>query len=148
MLQNANYSSFTSNKKSLEQLTGCKKPKNVIAQSILFGNPIKLAKDAKKYKADMKNYRACLDNYKNKVEATKDAVAKAEVAKLEAEEKVNQLQEEAGKSGQLFSEVDTSKEDTFLGMPKTTGIVVVSVFGAILLTGLGLLVYRNYKMNN
>ncbi len=133
-MQNLGASNFLSNKKTLENLTGCKKPKNVIAQSILFGNPIKLAKDAKKYKQDMKNYRACLANYKSNVEASKDASARAEVQKLEAEEKMAQVQEESSNSGRLFSELEP-EEKKFLWMPQKIGIPVTIIGGLLLIYG-------------
>ena len=138
LLDNDLYSNMTAGR-SLQSMTGCKKPKNVIAQSILFGNPIKLAKDAKKYKADMKNYKACIENYKAQVEASKDAVAQAQLREAEAIQKVEDAKAEleASKNSQTSESrtSDATEEKKFLGMPQTTGIVVTSIVGLGLIIG-------------
>ena len=145
LLDNDIYSNYTS-RRDLQSLTGCKKPKNVIAQSILFGNPIKLLKDRKKYKSDMQNYKACLETYKSSLEESKDATAQAQLREAEAHQKLADAKQELedSKNAQTSDSriSDSTAGKKFLGMPQTTGIIVTSVVGGLVLLGIGVLVYK------
>ena len=129
-----NFSNVTA-KKSLAQLTGCKKPSKGarVLAGFLTGGISNLA-TKKKFKAKMTAYNQCLDAYKAKVEAGKDATAKAELKTAQAIEPVP-TPEEVKKMAQDMGDAPDTNDGKILGMPKGLaiglGIAIVAIGGFI-----------------
>ena len=150
LLDNDIYSNASaSGKRDLEALTGCKNPNykaRVIAANL--SGQFWLLKGLKK-----KNeaYKECIETYKSKLKESKDAVTQAQLREAEAKQKAEDSRQEldASKSSQTSQSSeprssDSTEEKKFLGMPRTTGIVVTSVVGGLVLLGIGVVVYKKF----
>lgn len=137
--------SDASGRKDLQSLTGCKNPnvaKKIVAANLL--GQFWLVKDLKKKNTA---YKECLEKYKSNLEASKNSVAEAEFRVAEGHQKLADARQEledsknSQPSNTKSTITDESDEKKFLGMPRTTGIIVTSV-GALILLGIGVIVYK------
>lgn len=126
-------------KKSLEQLTGCKKPSKagLVATQFLTGIG---GFAQKKYNAKMKAYKECLAKYEESVRIKGDQVAskELEVAKKEMEDAQSESEKKAAETPAPIV------EDKLLGMPKKVAYVVIGL-GVLALAFGGYKAYKHFK---
>jgi len=132
-------------KKSLEQLTGCKKPSKagLVATQFLTGIG-GLAN--KKYKAKMTAYKECLAKYEESVARKGDMAAKKELD--DAKKELDDAQAESLKSSTAPTTTDstttTPTDEKLLGMPKKVAYVVIGL-GVLALAFGGYKAFQHFK---